>query len=59
MLCSVRWSTIATQASHHDAEGFHVFMELADTVEIPNHQIKLVRLQESKEGWLVGYRFFS
>lgn len=23
-------------------EGLHVFMELADTVEIPNHQIKLV-----------------
>ncbi len=30
-------------------EGFHVFMELADTVEIPNHQIKLVRFEESKE----------
>ena len=31
------------------SEGFHIFMELADTVEIPNHQIKLVRFAESKE----------
>lgn len=30
-------------------EGFHVFMELADTVEIPNHQIKLVRFENAKE----------
>ncbi len=30
-------------------EGLHIFMELADTVQIPNHQIKLTHFEESKE----------
>jgi site-specific DNA recombinase len=30
-------------------DGFHIFMNLADGVEIPNHQIKLVRFENEKE----------
>lgn len=30
-------------------EGLHIFMQLADGIEIPNHQIKLIRFEGSKD----------
>ncbi len=32
------------------ADGIHIFMQLADGVEIPNHQIKLLRFEEPESG---------